>query len=457
LRARAVFDGKIRETPILELRRFSESGFRATITEQFGLPYLFGSGELSEKSDTGPETNLGADCANFVVYALRRQGQRVPWSDPKRLRDHLQLVARSAAPDTAEISTEDLQRGTIVHLGTHVAAVMEDRPPVGVLDENDLVAHQLGGAPEILTLGQLLKERRKNRFDLFRVSPGKPAATLVFGGDVMLGRDCAAKIENGTDPFAGIAPLLRRASFAAANLECTISPLGESSHRYSFRAPERSTKLLRRAGFRAMGMANNHAFDFGAAALADCTARLSQEQVLPIGVGKPDAYAPSFFSMLDGKKIALMAVSDVGPHAGRQMATASDRSGLNAAIASARSHANFVVCLVHWGIENSKRTTDTQRELARWLIDHGVDLVVGSHPHCVQPLDFYHGCPIAYSLGNLVFDGAPTVESWNRGALLEVGLSKDAEASSASLIPITLEDGFPRVDAPPKGKTLSSR
>jgi poly-gamma-glutamate capsule biosynthesis protein CapA/YwtB (metallophosphatase superfamily) len=456
VRARAVVDGKIRETPVLELRRFIGSGLRAAITEQFGLPYLFGSGELSENSNTGPEVNLGADCANFVIYALRRQGRRIPWSDPKRLRDHLELVARSAAPDTAEISAEDVQRGTIVHLGTHVAAVMEDRPPVGLLDENDLVAHQLGGAPEILTLGQLLKERKKNRFDLFRVSAEKPAATLVFGGDVMLGRSCAAKIENGIDPFAGIAPLLRGASFAAANLECTISPLGESSHRYAFRAPERSTNLLRRAGFRAMGMANNHAFDFGAAALADCTTRLSLEQVLPIGVGKPDAYAPSFFSML-GKKIALLAISDVEPAADRQMATASDRSGLNAAIASARSHANFVVCLVHWGIENSKRITDTQRELARWLIDHGVDLVVGSHPHCVQPLDFYHGCPIAYSLGNLVFDGAPTVESWNRGALLEVGLSKDAEASSASLIPITLEDGFPRVDAPPKGKTLSSR
>ena len=158
-----------------------------------------------------------------------------------------------------------------------------------------------------------------------------------------------------------------------------------------------------------------------------------------------------------GKKIALLAISDVGAAAMPQISAASDRVGLNAAIANARSHANFVVCLVHWGIENSEHITDTQRELARWLIDHGVDLVVGSHPHCVQPLDFYHGCPIAYSLGNLVFDGAPTVESWNRGALLEVGLSKDAEASSASLIPITLEDGFPRVDAPPKGKTLSSR
>src|SRR5207249_11489177 len=114
LRARALVDGKIRETPVLELRRFAGSGFRAAISEQFGLPYLFGSGELSENSDTGPETNLGADCANFVVYALRRQGWRVPWSDPKQLREDLDLVAQSATPGTSIITAEDLQHGAIV-------------------------------------------------------------------------------------------------------------------------------------------------------------------------------------------------------------------------------------------------------------------------------------------------------------------------------------------------------
>jgi hypothetical protein len=449
LRVRAVVDGTIRETPVLELRRFISSGFRAAITEQFGLPYLFGSGDLSHDFDTGPETNLGADCANFVVYALRRQGQRVPWSDPKRLREYLDPLARSVTPGTAKISAEDLQRGVIVHLGTHVAALMEDRAPVGVLDGNDLVAHQLGGAPEMLTLGQLLSQRGKKYFDLLRVRPRKTAATLVFGGDVMLGRSCATKIEKGADPFASIAAVLRGASFAAANLECTISTLGESAKRYAFRAPARSAQLLHRAGFQAMGLANNHALDFGSAALQDCAARLIQEKIQPLGVKTPtgNAYRPGVFSISRDKQIALVAISDVDPVAGSQIAAACDRATLGDAIAAARSQAAFVVCLVHWGIENSENITDEQRELARWLIDHGVDVVVGSHPHCVQPLDFYHGCPIAYSLGNLVFDGAPSVASWNRGALLEIGLSENAQPAAACLVPLILEEGFPRVDA----------
>jgi hypothetical protein len=89
-----------------------------------------------------------------------------------------------------------LQRGTIAHLGTHVAAIIEDRQPGGVVDENDLVVHQLPNAPEVVTLGQLLKERHKIHFDLFRVPPPSSAARLIFGGDVMLGRSCVVKIQN---------------------------------------------------------------------------------------------------------------------------------------------------------------------------------------------------------------------------------------------------------------------
>jgi poly-gamma-glutamate capsule biosynthesis protein CapA/YwtB (metallophosphatase superfamily) len=79
------------------------------------------------------------------------------------------------------------------------------------------------------------------------------------------------------------------------------------------------------------------------------------------------------------------------------------------------------------------------------LIDHEVDAVVGCHSHCLQPLDFYHGRPVIYSLGNLVFDGAPGLESWNRGALLEVDVGRyGAEEPSIRLIPLRLDArGFP--------------
>jgi capsule synthesis protein PGA_cap len=60
-----------------------------------------------------------------------------------------------------------------------------------------------------------------------------------------------------------------------------------------------------------------------------------------------------------------------------KIATASERVRLATAIASARSRADLVACLVHWGIENTDTVTDEQRELARWLVNRGVDIVVG--------------------------------------------------------------------------------
>ena len=127
------------------------------------------------------------------------------------------------------------------------------------------------------------------------------------------------------------------------------------------------------------------------------------------------------------------------------VAVASDRDRVANAIAEARAGAGFVLCLVHWGDENTPRVTERQRELARWLIDQGVDVVAGSHSHCRQPLDFYHGRPVIYSLGNLVFDGAPGLESWNRGDLLEVDIGRrGAEEMSIRLLPVRLDDrGFP--------------
>ena len=197
-----------------------------------------------------------------------------------------------------------------------------------------------------------------------------------------------------------------------------------------------------------MGLANNHAGDFGSDALVDSIARLKANDIAVVGAAEtPElAYAPHFFTARDGQKAAVIALSDLEDdrNDGR-VAVASDRDRVATAIAEARAGAGFVLCLVHWGEENTPRVTERQRELARWLIDQGVDVVAGSHSHCRQPLDFYHGRPVIYSLGNLVFDGAPGLESWNRGDLLEVDIGRrGAEEMSIRLLPVRLDArGFP--------------
>ena len=160
-----------------------------------------------------------------------------------------------------------------------------------------------------------------------------------------------------------------------------------------------------------------------------------------------DAYAPCLSST---GRVAFIAVSDLErsiEENSAAIAQVSDRPRLVRTIEKARREAEFVIALVHWGEENSAIVTDRQRELARRLISHGIDLIAGSHPHCIQPLDFYRGRPIVYSLGNLVFDRAPTVTSWNKGQLLKVGIGDSRRASpSLELVPIRLDGrGFPQL------------
>ena len=461
IKARVEINGSVRETPAIEVRRFAGSGFRAALTEQFRLPYLFGSGELRAGDETGPETGFGADCANFVVYALRRQGYPVPWSNPKQLKKSLEPVAQSVRPGQTKIDSAAIETGLIVHLGSHVAVVMEDRPPLGILDESDRVAHQLEGVPEILSLGRLLASRKTDRFDLWQVPSRREQIDLLVGGDVMLGRTVGSEIERGADPLGGIRPLLDRASTRLVNLECVLSDKGDAiaGKRYCLRAPLDAIGVLTAAQINAVSLANNHAADFGPAGLFDAIERLWAKQIAAIGAGETveRAYAPHFFTTPTGTKGAIIALDDVEEN-WDAVASARNRERVVSALARARTGASFVLVFLHWGDENTSRISDRQRELARWLIDHGADAVAGSHPHCLQPFDAYRGRPIIYSLGNLVFDGAPTLASWNRGQLLAFDLGGVRPAFR--LVPVQLDArGFPQLAKPDdqdRAKTLAT-
>lgn len=65
--------------------------------------------------------------------------------------------------------------------------------------------------------------------------------------------------------------------------------------------------------------------------------------------------------------------------------------------------ARNIIALMHWGIENDPNPVKSQIDNAHWLIDHGIDLIIGHHPHCVQSVENYKGKLIFYSLGNGVF------------------------------------------------------
>jgi capsule synthesis protein PGA_cap len=397
----------VAHTARVEIRRGLGAGFRRGLSEQFGVPYVFGAGFLRARGLRGPDTGAGNDCANFLVYAWRHAGLRIPWSNPAQLRRHLALVAEGAAASERRHIPEDApSRGLVIHLGSHVAALWEDRPPLGTLGPEDKVVHHLGGAPEVLPLGKLLADRGRKTFDLYLGPSRVAAAWIAVGGDLMPG-------SAGAPPQAVLAGL-READLAVANLETTVASGAKPvEKRYVFEIPAARLLDLRAAGIRAVSLANNHGGDYGAVGLEETLASLDRSGIAHLGAGKDTASAvAAWYGTVKGVTVAFVSVSLTDPDllpagstsAGLATLPRHERE-LAEAIAAAHEKARVVVVMPHWGMEGTTEVTEEQRRWARWFVEHGADAVVGSGPHVLQAQEQIEGVPVFYSVGNLWFQG----------------------------------------------------
>ena len=279
-----------------------------------------------------------------------------------------------------------------------------------------------------------------------RLAPAAPHHhTLIFAGDVMLSRGVGRKMEAQGDwgyPFRQISAVLQGADLAYCNLECPISDRGRDLHHlYSFRADPRALRGLKAAGFTIVSQANNHAYDWGPAALVDTLRRLHAAGMRTAGAGENtlEAHHPAVVD-LGGVRVAFLAYVNIDPQdatAGPHRAGVAwlDFEQVAADIRFARNLADLVVVCPHWGVEYAPAPTRQQEELARKMIDAGADLIVGSHPHVVQPLEQYRGRWVAYSLGNFIFDQRDAAT--HRGLMLKVTL-RDKKIAEVTKVPIEI-------------------
>lgn len=252
--------------------------------------------------------------------------------------------------------------------------------------------------------------------------------TLLFAGDVMLSRTVGLRMEAQKDwslPFHLISDELRSADLRYCNLECPVSDRGHNLHHlYSFRADPRSIEGLQTAGFDVVSQANNHAYDWGPEALLDSMERLRAAGIQPVGAGHNilAAHYP-LLVQVQSLRIAFLAYVNIDP---KEASAGVDLPGVAwldlpqtlADIRFARPLADLLIVCPHWGVEYASKPTREQVEFAHQMIDAGADIIVGSHPHVVQPLENYHDRWIAYSLGNFVFDQQDSAT--HRGLMLRV-------------------------------------
>ena len=269
--------------------------------------------------------------------------------------------------------------------------------------------------------------------------------TLLFVGDIMLSRGVGRRMvaeKDFTYPFQLIRENLAAADLTFANLECPVSDQGkEKGHLYSFRADPKAIEGLLAAGIDVVSLANNHMYDWGPDALLDTVRRLRDAGIRPVGAGANDleAHYPLLVQIGD-LRLAFLTYVEIQP----QYATAApgkpgvawlEPERVLADIRFARPLADLVIVSPHWGVEYAPKPTNAQIVLAHGMIDAGADLIVGTHPHVVQPVEEYNGRWIAYSLGNFIFD--QKARGTNRGLMLRVRVA-GKEIAEVVQVPISI-------------------
>jgi len=200
-------------------------------------------------------------------------------------------------------------------------------------------------------------------------------------------------------PWARFAQLFNDSQWVSGNLEGALGSPSAciASAQPCFATPDSAVRLLRIAGFHGLTLENNHAGDLGSAG-RERTHRLLQKESL----AAIDFENSPFVAEAGDTKIAVISITLIPATDGRVQKIPSDQ--ISEKLRKASQLADLVVVSIHWGVEYQRLPDAGQRAQARWLIQQGTDLIVGHHPHVVQPPECIDGHPVFFSLGNHVFD-----------------------------------------------------
>lgn len=272
---------------------------------------------------------------------------------------------------------------------------------------------------------------------------------LLFSGDINMTDNILNKYnQDGIDGILSkdLQEEFKNADIAMVNQEFAFTNRGTpaADKQYTFRADPKNVQIFKDMQVDVVTLANNHTMDFGIDGLTDSFDILNTAGIKYVGAGHniSEAREIKYVDVKD-KRIAFLGASRVIPEpdwnaysnkAG--MLTTYDPAFLLEDIKTAKTQSDFVVVYVHWGLEKQESPQEYQRNLAKQYIDVGADLVVGSHPHVLQGIEYYNGKPIIYSLGNFMF-----YNSINQTALLKVTLNDQGEVN-VRLIPGKAENAY---------------
>ena len=224
--------------------------------------------------------------------------------------------------------------------------------------------------------------------------------------------------EDFSYPFSNTIDYFKNDEFTLANLESNFSETKlYSAQMFSFLAPPAYANILVAGSVEFVTTANNHIMDFN-----ETGAQRTYEALDAVGIpyGTEDQY--QIVETPNGIKLGIYtAGNDMRPDWKKDSAVAAVK-------ALEEQGADYIICMFHWGQELYYSPNKNQTDLAYACADAGADLIYGSHPHCLQPIEKYNDTLIVYSLGNWSFGGS-TRPSDPDTAIVQVTLKRDIDGT----------------------------
>lgn len=276
--------------------------------------------------------------------------------------------------------------------------------------------------------------------------PEASRVTLMALGDNLIHNTVywSAELPAGGYDFApfyeAIAPVVSQYDIACINQETIYvnDPAMYGNYPY-FGSPTAVGDALTDAGFDVVTQATNHCLDKGETGILDTIQfwREKHPEITMLGIHDSQEDADTIRVVeKNGIRIAMLnytyGLNYNAPPYAYMVDLLHGRNAIANTISRAKEQADFVVVFAHWGEEGIFEPTDQQKDWAQFFANQGVDLVIGAHPHVLQPLVTLtgsdgHEMPVFYSLGNFL---SHQVEPQNMlGGLASVTFEKDADGT----------------------------
>lgn len=227
----------------------------------------------------------------------------------------------------------------------------------------------------------------------------RPVEKLVLVGDIMLARDVERKMNatNPEYPFLNTGDLLKE-KIVVGNFEASVPKVHIPTEDFEmkFSVPAHNISGLGEVGITHLSLANNHSLDHGGDGYINTVEELEENKIAVFGHPTKLGTGSVEYVVIEDKIVAIIGINATYYYP--------NSTSWETLVIEASERSDFQLVYIHWGDEYESIHSQHQEKLAHELVDHGVDLIVGHHPHVVQDVERYKNGLIFYSLGNFIFD-----------------------------------------------------